>query len=186
MLPPAASMWQGILWIRKGTVPYNYKMPGTANLDCAGCFFVKKETQKPLRFLGFWSFWWEVDYLLECWLTKWKVFASVQNVDFRENRNAVNWVKAPYLVQIQCEYYTLTWFVCQCVNIVTVWFFVGFLKKRKKSGQFGYWIRQDSQGEGVPGIWSKDAFIMRKTAIRKRFCVGFYVGFLYTTQTFSQ
>ena len=82
------------------------------------------------------------NYLLENWLTKWKVFASVQNVDLRENRNAVNWVKAPYLVQIQCEYYTLTWFACQCVNIVTVWFFVGFLKKHKKSECFGCWLRQ--------------------------------------------
>ena len=26
---------------------------------------------------------------------------------------------------------------------------------------------------------------MRKTAIRKRFCVGFCVGFLHTTQTFT-
>ena len=126
------------------------------------------------------------NYLLECWLTKWKVYASVQTVEFCEIRSTKNWVKTPYLVRIQCDYYTLTWFACQCVNIVTVWFFVGFMKNRKKSEYFGYWKRQDSQGKGVPGIWSKDAFIMRKTAIRKRFCVGFYVGFSNNLYTFAQ
>ena len=146
----------------------------------------KKEDPETKRLPGLWILFEIITYLLECWLTKWKVFASVQNVDFREIRNAENWVKTPYLVQIQCEYYTLTWVACQCVIIVTVWVFFGFLKKRKKSGHFVIRIRQDFQAEGVPGIWSKDAFFMRNTEIWKRFCVGFYVGFSNNLYTFTQ
>ena len=61
-----------------------------------------------------------------------------------------------------------------------------FFEKTQENGVFWVLITTSFLGKRRPWNLIQGRLFHEKNSIWKRFCVGFYVGFLYTTQTFTQ